>query len=297
MANYEQKVKGVLLGGCVGDVLGSQNEGLSYEQIIKRGIKTDFPKGKRYTDDTEMTLVLMRHMIENKGNLVMGKLHREYSDVIKSSARGYSEKTRNILTNYHEFMTAGNADTNGAVMRISPLAFYRWKSDEELRFAVKQAVYCTHGDSEDAVNTAFLYVTLLKFLINNLISTKDELIEATLSVIKRVVKNSALYTAVNLIPLVSFNENISVTESLFGHEFFQITAVHCFVCALYCFYTNFHNPQAAVVMAANMGGDTDTIAKLTGELAGAYHGCDWISYGWEHPEGYDVIQDMVKRLA
>ena len=38
--------------------------------------------------------------------------------------------------------------------------------------------------------------------------------------------------------------------------------------------------EAAVVMAANMGGDADTIAAITGGLAGALYGYERIPLRW-----------------
>ena len=38
--------------------------------------------------------------------------------------------------------------------------------------------------------------------------------------------------------------------------------------------------QAAVTAAARYGGDTDTLAAITGALAGALHGASWISADW-----------------
>ena len=38
----------------------------------------------------------------------------------------------------------------------------------------------------------------------------------------------------------------------------------------------FLKPKDALIMAANMGGDTDTVAKLVGDLVGATHGTEWI---------------------
>ena len=38
--------------------------------------------------------------------------------------------------------------------------------------------------------------------------------------------------------------------------------------------------QAAIVAAARYGGDTDTLACMTGALAGALHGPAWLLQDW-----------------
>jgi ADP-ribosylglycohydrolase len=49
-------------------------------------------------------------------------------------------------------------------------------------------------------------------------------------------------------------------------------------------------------MAANLGGDTDTIAKLVGDLVGATYGTEWIPEEWQNPEGKDELTELAKIL-
>ena len=57
---------------------------------------------------------------------------------------------------------------------------------------------------------------------------------------------------------------------------FVVDSLHC---ALHCLRRT-KNFEAAVVMAANMGGDADTIAAITGGLAGALYGYERIPLRW-----------------
>ena len=96
LTKKQKKYVGVLLGGCCGDVLGSQTEGMTPEQIKKQfGTVKTMPEKKLYTDDTEMTLVLARHLVKNK-EILMESLHTEYGQEITN--KGYSKNTRRILT-------------------------------------------------------------------------------------------------------------------------------------------------------------------------------------------------------
>ena len=51
-------------------------------------------------------------------------------------------------------------------------------------------------------------------------------------------------------------------------------------CAVTAAFWNAESFEEAVVSAANMGGDADTIAAITGGLAGAYFGYDTIPERW-----------------
>ncbi len=287
----KDKFIGILTSGCIGDVLGSQNENMSFDEINTRGRRVELPDGSKYTDDTEMTIVLGKHIILYRLSIDVDRLHRSYSDVIKSSRRGYSEKTRNILTNYHTFTSVGSASTNGCIMRISPLAMIHYNSDEELRRKIINAVYCTHGGSKDSVDVCVLYVKLLKSLMYDTIHDVDNLFEYLLRTCA-VLKNTKLYSLIKLISLSytsSSSADVNVTAKLFGHEFMQINAIDCFACALFAFAANFLKPLKAIEFAANMGGDTDTISKLVGELIGATYGTGWIPAKFSEFEGKDEL--------
>jgi ADP-ribosylglycohydrolase len=237
------------------------------------------------------------------------KVHSMYQNIVKTSKRGYSKKTRDILTNWHDCMPANNSDTNGSVMRIAPLALVKIDDDKELLNKIKYAIYCTHGENKDAIDTSFLHVKLIKYLMQKC-ETADKLYSYALSIAK-TLNNSNLYPLLVLMnPLnkkaifaqspSSFLNNeilqINLTKNIFGFDFMQIKAIHCFTIALVCFLYNFEKPVNALIMAANIGGDTDTIAKIVGDLIGAKYGINWIPENWRQPEHCTEIINLGKEL-
>ena len=55
--------------------------------------------------------------------------------------------------------------------------------------------------------------------------------------------------------------------------------------------------EAAVIEAVNLGGDTDTIGAVTGQLAGAIHGAAAIPRRWrEGLHAADRIAELAQRL-
>lgn len=300
--SLEDRYIGVLLGGCVGDVLGSYNENLSFDQIRKeKRIVKDFVHN-RYTDDTEMTLVLARYLKQHHGTThsPVQEVHAMYRDIMKTSKRGYSKRTRQLLTNWHDCMPGGNADTNGAVMRIAPLAFVNHRDDRDLYNHIKMVIYCTHGESKDALDTAFLHVKLLKALLSGRCTTAEQLYAYILTVGRRI-QNTTLFPLLHLLHpdnrknlfkngMATLDDN--VTKNIFGFDFMQIKAIHAYVCVLACFLYNFNQPVDALIMASNLGGDTDTIAKMIGDLAGARFGTDWIPEPWSQPEGAAELRQL-----
>lgn len=304
----KDKIEGMLLSGCIGDVLGLPNEGKSFDTIQKDGLVTRF-KTNEYSDDTEMTLIIVRYLNKyyKNGSLIARDIHAMYRDVMLQSKRGYSARTRHILTNWNEYMPSGNADTNGAVMRISPLCVIdasQKPTDENLKYIIRSFLYCTHSENKDAVDVCFIHIKALSaFLQGKHCSNALDLYNYILYLIKRL-NNPDLYALLLLIN--PNNKNVlfphknpltnNITKIIFGQELFQIKAKHCYVCVLICFLYNFDNPKNALIMAANLGNDTDTIAKITGDLVGAKYGTSWIPAEWSNPEGKETIIAAAKEM-
>jgi ADP-ribosyl-[dinitrogen reductase] hydrolase len=302
MPTHYERYVGTLLGGCIGDILGSTNEGKTFDSIrAKNNLVTKF-HNNRYTDDTELTLVLARYLAKHQSHeehSMVQEVHSMYQKVVKNSKRGYSKKTRDLLSNWHHCMLANAAETNGAVMRIAPMALVKYKSDKELREKIKYAIYCTHGENKDAIDTAFIHVKLLISIINQKQQTAESIYLYAKELAQRV-KNPTLYAYLTMIHPDNkkrFEEtHWNVTKSLFGYDMFQIKAIDCFICALVCVLYNFKSPKTALIMAANLGGDTDTIAKLVGDLVGAIYGTEWIPEEWQNPEGKEELIELAKTL-
>ena len=154
--SYENKL-GIILGGICGDILGSQTEGKTRESISKgyfNGWVERFPERKEYTDDGEMTLILLRHLVKNR-IIDTKELHIEFGSV--DFKKGYSSNTRRILQEIKKnrnfsVYSCGNSCTNGAIMRISPIAVSDI-TDKEMKDEVKKAIYYTHGGNPDAHTT------------------------------------------------------------------------------------------------------------------------------------------------
>ncbi|MGL4813787.1 MAG: ADP-ribosylglycohydrolase family protein [Enterobacter sp.] len=310
--NTEDKIIGILLSGCIGDILGSTNEGKKFNEIRSQEIIRDF-KINKFTDDTELTLILAEYLIryyngQNSNHSMVEKLHEMYQKTVSKSKRGYSSRTRQILSEWHLCMIGGDADTNGCVMRIAPLAvvdFSAKLSDEQLKKIIKYTVYCTHGESNDALDICFLHVKAISSLLKSRNNNALEMYNYILHYCKKI-GNINFYPLLLLInpfnKYVLFKNgkpslNDNITKTIFGIEIFQIKAIQCYICALICFLYNFENPIDAFIMAANIGGDTDTICKLVGDLVGAKYGTKWIPLPWSEPEQHVYIKNLGKSLT
>jgi poly(ADP-ribose) glycohydrolase ARH3 len=67
--------------------------------------------------------------------------------------------------------------------------------------------------------------------------------------------------------------------------------------AIYCFLSHPRSFAQAVLYAISLGGDTDTIAAMTGAISGAYLGLDSIPSRWKDKlENREYIQELAEKL-
>ena len=304
---------GTLVGGCIGDVLGSTNEGKKNHQINTvvgyngpQRNEIQLFQQNRYTDDTELTIVLARYIVKFNNvktpYCACEEVHKMYHKTVRNSKRGYSQRTKSILGEWNKFMPAGTASTNGAIMRIAPLGLTKDSKTDPLYTKIENMLYFTHGKNKDAVDTAFLHCKLINMLVNTPEGTSytPEQMYTYSTKITAQLRNPVLHALVMSIHPDNkkrfIENNWNVTKTLFGWDLFQIEAIHCYICVLVCFFYNFNDPVKAIIFAANMGGDTNTIAKMVGDLVGANHGINWIPPQWKDPEGREELEMLGREL-
>lgn len=286
---------GTLLGGCCGDIYGSLTEGLTANQIhVKYGNNVYFPKNKRYTDDTEMTIALGDYLVSNRKIERIG-VHRSYIKHFNRS-RGYSEQTSMVLSSLEKDnfeRAAGSSIANGAVMRIAPLGLIKFDSDQELINSIAEIVYFTHHTA-DAVYSAFLHCKMIRDLVENKFCSKIDLLNNVVE-ISKVHPN--LFVRMNVVRRSLYGTIDNITYEIMGNrDAFQINAVDAIACAYYLFFKHIEAPVTAIYEAVILGGDCDTIAKLVGDLVGARYGTSWIPDSWKDHEGQAELIEMGRQL-
>jgi poly(ADP-ribose) glycohydrolase ARH3 len=133
---------GSALGTFVGDAMGREVEGWSWEQIrarhgILRGIGEGF-----YTDDTEMMIGLMESLREDPGfdpsitaQCFLANFH---------PYRGYGARIYGIMDQLSQGASWDEVGTdswgNGGAMRIAPIGFFFY---DELERLLEAALLCT----------------------------------------------------------------------------------------------------------------------------------------------------------
>jgi ADP-ribosyl-[dinitrogen reductase] hydrolase len=136
-ADLQDRARGLLVGLAVGDALGAPVEFDTPESIAGRREELfSMPGGGTFnwapgelTDDTQMSLVLSRHLRDRRGTVHQAELARELA-AWAVDANDVGNQTRTVLsavsqgTDWKVALEAlsGDAAGNGSLMRVAPVA-------------------------------------------------------------------------------------------------------------------------------------------------------------------------------
>jgi ADP-ribosyl-[dinitrogen reductase] hydrolase len=259
-----ERVLGCLLGGALGDAWGGFWE--------NRPGPVDFriPARSWISDDTQFTLATCESIIE-RGNIHVERLASYFAELFKAgrfSGMGAStlKSMRDLSAGIH-WALAGNrgefAAGNGAAMRVAPLAFLLDPDSATDRCVLRDVCRITHHHDEAYIG-ALAVILALRSAINGSWSRENTFL--------RTVENDLPDSAIRdrIRQVVTLKSSPAEVASRFGASGWVVDTVPL---ALYCAQYIADEPLPNVVIQAiEAGGDTDTIASITGQLAGAAAG-------------------------
>lgn len=246
-----------MLGAIIGDIAGSTYE-VKEVNALKKGLKVSyedrikilnknvplFDSNSSCTDDTILTSAVA-DAIMNDGDFY--KYIKEYAT--REINLGLDNYGRSRFGSRFIGWVNGNQDNNsignGAAMRVSPIANYY----NDLNAIIKKTTESTvvsHNTIEAVIST--ITVSICIFLARNNYSK-----EAIKQVIEKIYN-------------IDFN-----LEDLQRNYKFSAVASNSVPQAIYCFLIS-NDFEDSIRTAISIGGDSDTIAAITGSISEAYYG-------------------------
>lgn len=309
MKNIEKsgKYAGCMLGSAIGDALGKQNEGLGRKYILSRGYIVDYGKAPpgspgeklragQYTDDTEQMVVLAQSIIDCDGfdAEVFAERIAQWGkealiDPARKSLLGPSSSLAiarlNSGTSWKE--SGSDIPSCGSAMRAAPIGLFYNDLDEIEPKAVLSSLPTHRNNAAIAGAVAVA------------IAVRCALDELECSEILKESYTRALKYDIALGKKIerSFGLREAEPDEVFAELGTSYSVYETVPCAFYCFSRHFKSPEKAIIEAVNAGGDTDSIACITGALCGALHGIDslperWIN-GLENNERIRYLAGMI----
>ena len=263
--DYERvKKKNMILGGVVGDVVGSVFE---FDNIKTTDFHL-FCDETTFTDDTVLSVATMDCIIK-EGN---------YNDFYREFGRNYPG--RGYGTNFHAWLASEDPEPynswgNGSAMRAGPIGWAFDTIDEVLAEAEKSACV-THNHPEGVKGAR---ATAAAVYLARTGKTKAEI----RSYIEKNFGYDLSRELDEIRPGYQFNESCQETVPE------AITA-----------FLESDGFESAIRLAVSLGGDSDTLACITGSIAEAFYGeipFYMIETTLKHlpPELIDVITEFSER--
>ena len=234
-----------LIGGICGEVLGSKYELEKDKQKVKKlAGKKDMKvlKSMTYTDDTILSLAIAKWLMDDPGHSKDTLI-----DLFKHFANRY--QVYSFGRKFLEWVKSSDrvpygANSNGSAMRVAPVARYAQSLDECLALA-KTTAEVTHN-SPEAIRGAQAVAAAI--YLNRTGSSKDDI----RSYIEQTFGYNLHRTTDEIRPDYAFETacDKSIPESII------------------CFLES-ESFMDAVIRAISLGGDTDTMACIAGNIAAA----------------------------
>ncbi|MFB7245501.1 ADP-ribosylglycohydrolase family protein [Streptomyces populi] len=275
-----QRTVGAVVGSAVGDALGAPFEfglpGTFTARFPVPGAGDEMSGGGGWdpgeaTDDTQMAVLVAESLLE-RGGLDLPDIFARFQRWAASDPKDIGLQTEDVLTNGMpwdlaaaiHFQVNQRAAGNGSLMRASTSAVHFAPAGREATMdAARRIAALTHGDRAAWEGTAIFH----------------ELVRVTLE---------------GADPLAALPDILALVHP--GHRGRYATVLSpdwhpdratefngavwpCLGSAVWALRTT-TGFEDAVRAAIDLGGDTDTVAAVTGGLAGAYYGLDAIPAPW-----------------
>ncbi|MBA3367327.1 MAG: ADP-ribosylglycohydrolase family protein [Geodermatophilaceae bacterium] len=278
------RVTGALIGSVVGDALGAPFE-FGPPGAYGRRFPTD-ARGPRsemcgggslgwqpgeFTDDTQMALLLAASLVEREG-LDEADVFDRFRTWVAAGPPDVGNQTRSVLTSGRpwdvaaaaHFIRTGHAAGNGSLMRTSPAAVFFAPAGREATMAAARRISAlTHGDPSAGEGCAIFHE-----LVRVALEGGDPLIALPEALAAVAPEHRAKWETVlspTWQPSDATESNGAVWPTL-GSAVWALREA-----------TSFAEGMRLVL---DLGGDTDTVAAVTGGLLGAVFGIARIPIRW-----------------
>lgn len=220
----------------------------------------------RQQSDVETPVDKVQQKVYNrwKSNAIAWMTHGKFTnhgylipyDIGNSCRRGI---TAMMLGHHDKRSDSANANGNGGLMRILPLAFCQFADDEELMDYIKLINKCSHNHQISHVGS-FIYTKL----VQNAANSEQNLAEILENTVKMMPNEYLLPEYERIWDLSILDAEVNTVAST-GY------VVHTLEAAIWSVATS-NSYTEAVLKAVNLGEDTDTVAAIAGGLAAVVFG-------------------------
>ncbi|MBE1589037.1 ADP-ribosylglycohydrolase family protein [Nonomuraea angiospora] len=309
--NLVQRAVGAVVGSAVGDALGAPFEfgpaGAFSSRFPVPGAGGEMSGGGGWdageaTDDTQMAVHVAESLLE-RGGLDPPDIFARFQRWAADQPKDIGLQTEDVLTRglpwdqaaAAHYRSSHRAAGNGALMRATASAVYFAREGRQATMdAARHIAALTHGDSAAWEGTAIFH-DLIRVALDGA-DPLDQLSQTLTAVHPDHRQRYATVLARSWYPGQATEFNGAVWPCL-GSAVWALRTTRSY--------------EGAIRAAIDLGGDTDTVAAVTGGLAGAVYGPEAIPTNWTEalhvplpgsggrtlrlPQLIDLARDLVER--
>jgi len=308
------KALACLLGGLVGDAMGTPSEGKHYQQIeAQYGWIADFEGSG--TDDTVMKSLLAEALIRSDGYATLDDWAQTWLDDWQAIFGPKVAKFFiSVLHTAHKvrrhsvprMAALGNMPSSSSAMAISPVGIVnacnpRQAAQQAYNLAslihTHDVAFCTDGAAAMAAAVAAAF--LPGATISSVLDAAQSVILPLSGREMRERIAAALALAAELGDYRAFRQAVYAQESRFFCAI-QCDSRETIPLTLAVLWLSDGDTEKAVTFGANLGRDADTMATMAGSVAGALQGMAGIKAAWRARLGEAALleqEQLAVRLA
>ncbi len=278
------KFIGALVGTAVGDAVGAGFEGRRAAEAEAIEWAADRRELLAYTDDTHMMIGMAESLVQKEGFDGEHMAHVFIRNYELEPWRGYGPGPPSIFRMIRageawdkaaEKLYHGGSYGNGSAMRIAPIAVFYHDDLAMLREVAYRSSRITHSHElgkEGAALQAYAVALAVGLEPGKAFSSQE-----FLSRLGELVQHEAYKQKLASIGMLLGEADKAKVVAELGNG---VEAFNSVPTAIYSFLSHPDSLKEAILFAVSLGGDTDTIAAMTGAIAGAYLGIDAVPSKW-----------------
>ena len=303
------KILDGIIGFAIGDAMGVPIEFSSREQLLNNPVtkmlgygQYNVPKGT-YSDDTAMTLATIDSLTKCP-KIDYNDMMKRYCNWINKAAYTATNEvfdvgntTRYALAKYMEGeipptkcgLDSINSNGNGSLMRMLPIAYYCYKkeyNEEQIAFLAITTSSLTHAHPISQLG-CYLYIMYIIFILQGF--TKEESYQKLKTIDLGLFKKDTISYYSNILEKDIQTFKIDDIKST-GYVVDTLEAVLWTI-------LNTNSYKDSIIVAINLGNDTDTIGAITGSISGLLYGLKDIPSTWSTKlKNIDYIKKLCSKF-
>jgi ADP-ribosylglycohydrolase len=305
-AQLDDRIRGCFLGVALGDAMGMPGELWPRARVLAHfGRIEDFLPGPdghfvvdgyragQVTDDTQQTLMLAGAIAAEDGDVVPETVARElvaWADRVGASEGNFLGPTSAraidaLRRGVSPWDVEMRGETNGAAMRIAPLGLVSTTADlEDLADRVEASALMSHA-TDVALGGAAVIAGAVAAAVEgpateSVESRLDRVVRTALAAGAVGLRRGTPVVAPDMLRRVQLAVDIArrdLDEDAFLAEVYEVVgtsvaAIDTVPAAMALVVRANGDPVRSALLAANLGGDTDTIGAVAGGVCGAFSG-------------------------